>query len=280
VSARAEGKEDREKVSTRVLVRGRLSPFPGEETHTRYGRGVLSCCFPFLLLFAGAPFHSPRTHPSPLARPVLLPPLPPVKEPTALAPLGLGFIAATDTCASTCAIAGKKPATFHPFRADAGRAPGAPPLSPAAACSAVRADGTRAAGWQGVGGEAVCNIVDGSAAVRASEYACLCLDGGEVQGLERARGGAGGCSSACAASITGAPGHAIAVGTGDHACLALSEQGLGNRFGTEVAGGACLTARGGVALASDSYSCVCAFAEGAAAAVQPTVETQSIRTTP
>lgn len=141
----------------------------------------------------------------------------------------------------------------------------------------------------------MCNIVDGSAVVQASSYACLCLNEGEVQGLERARGG--GCAKACAASITGAPGHPIAVGSGDHACLALSEQGLGNRFGTEVAGGACLTARGGVPLASDSYSCVCAFAEGAktlpkpaapavektavapvdaAAAVQPTVETQSI----
>ena len=166
-----------------------------------------------------------------------------------------------------------------------------------AACSAVRADGSRASGWQAADGPAVCNIVDGAAAVAASSYACLCLGEGEVQGLERARGGAGGCASACAASLTGAPGRSIAVGSGDHACLALSEQGLGNRFGTEVAGGACLTARGGVAMASDSYSCVCAFAEGARtlpppaakkveatvaaadpAAVQPTVETQSIPT--
>jgi len=146
----------------------------------------------------------------------------------------------------------------------------------------------------------VCHIVDGAAVVKASAYACLCLGEGEVQGLERARGGAGGCGAACAASITGAPGRPIAVGTGDHACLALSEQGASNRFGTEVAGGACVTARGGVALASDAYSCVCAFSAGgggapprpppaereaaAAAAVgagpgaaaQPAVETQSI----
>jgi hypothetical protein len=212
-----------------------------------------------------------------------------VKDSASPSPLAPGFYAASDACPATCAAVGRRAATFHPFRdGAAGRVAGAPPARPAAACSARRADGTRAAGWQAVGGgPAVCNIVDGSAVVRATEHACLCLAPGEVQGLERARGGAGGCAAACKASITGAPGRSIAVGGGaDHACLALSEQGLDNRFGTEVAGGACLTARGDVALASDSYSCVCAFSEGAqtlppvaaeaAAVPQPTVETQSV----
>ena len=120
-----------------------------------------------------------------------------------------------------------------------------------------------------------CTIVDGSAAVEATDYACACLDARkQVQGLQRPKFGAA-CSSTCATSLLGDAGRPVAVGPGaaakgDHACLSLGEQGAGNRFGSEIAPGACVGGReGGVAFGSDSFSCVCVYDRPAAEAAGP-----------
>ena len=61
-----------------------------------------------------------------------------------------------------------------------------------------------------------------------------------------------------------------AAAKGDHACLALNEQGAGNRFGTELAPGACVGGRdGGVAFGTDSFSCVCVYDRPASKASGP-----------
>jgi hypothetical protein len=154
-------------------------------------------------------------------------------------------------CAAACA----RPATFAEFGGD----------GVTALCSAVRADGTRAAGWQLASGKATCTIVDGAEAVAAADYACLCLDAGEAQGLSRGRAGTA-CETTCDKSLLGDAGRAVAVGGGDHACLATAEQGVQNRFASEVAPGACVGARGPAAVGTDQYSCVCVFDTAARAA--------------
>ena len=61
-----------------------------------------------------------------------------------------------------------------------------------------------------------------------------------------------------------------AAAKGEHACLALNEQGAANRFGTEVAPGACVGGRdGGVAFGTDSFSCVCVYDRPASKAAGP-----------
>ena len=192
--------------------------------------------------------------------------------------LGAGFhIAPTGvTCDAACAsfAGGLSPLTFNEF--------GESTTGRTALCSALRKDGTRAAGYQILsgGGENVaaqptCTIADGSASVEATDYACACLDSSErVQGLQRPKFGAP-CSTTCATSLLGDAGRPVAVGAGaaaegDHACLALNEQGGLNRFGSEVAPGACVGGRdGGVAFGSDSFSCVCVYDRPAAKAAGP-----------
>ena len=172
-------------------------------------------------------------------------------------------------CSAACA----RPATFSEFGGD----------GVTALCSATRADGTRAAGWQLASGPPTCTIVDGADTVAKTDYACLCLGEGETQGLSRGKYGAP-CSKTCQKSLLGDAGRPVAVGTGEYACLATAEQGGQNRFGSEAAGGACLSARGpAAAVGSDQYSCVCVFdtatraaaAAPAAAAARPTVSVAS-----
>ena len=61
-----------------------------------------------------------------------------------------------------------------------------------------------------------------------------------------------------------------AAARGDHACLALGEQGAANRFGSEIAPGACVGGRdGGVGFGTDSFSCVCVYERPASKAAGP-----------
>ena len=102
------------------------------------------------------------------------------------------------TCDAACAsfAGGLSPLAFSEF--------GASTTGRTALCSALRKDGSRAAGFQvlsGASGDnsasssaaraATCTIVDGSAAVEATDYACACLDSAkQVQGLQRPTFGA------------------------------------------------------------------------------------------
>ena len=188
--------------------------------------------------------------------------------------LGANFHAAPSgvTCDAACAsfAGGLSALAFNEF--------GETTTGRTALCSALRKDGTRAAGFQilgGNGGQPTCTIADGSAAIEATEYACACIDSAkQVQGLQRPNFGAA-CSSTCATSLLGDSGRPVAVGAGaaakgDHACLALNEQGAGNRFGSETAPGACVGGRdGGVAFGTDSFSCVCVYDRPAAKAAGP-----------
>jgi len=183
------------------------------------------------------------------------------------------------TCDAACAsfAGGLSPLSFNEF--------GESTTGRTALCSALRKDGTRAAGFQILSGGAssasasagqpTCTIVDGSASVEATDYACACLDSSkQVQGLQRPTFGAR-CASTCATSLLGDTGRPVAVGAGaaakgDHACLAMGEQGGQNRFGSEIAPGACVGGRdGGVAFGSDSFSCVCVYDRPAAKAAGP-----------
>lgn len=183
-------------------------------------------------------------------------------------PLGAGFVAAPagKSCADACA----KPFTFSEFGG----------TERTALCSATRADGTRAAGWQLLSAtKPTCTIVDGSEAVAKTEFACMCVGEGETQGLSRGAYGAP-CSKTCKKSLLGDAGRPVDVGTGEFACVASSEQGGLNRFGSEVTGGACLSARANVAaVGSDSYSCACLFKSASpkpAPAARPTVSVASV----
>lgn len=196
--------------------------------------------------FSFSPFFSSHTNHPPF----------PFTDPAS--PLGAGFVAAPagKSCADACA----KPFTFSEFGG----------TEKTALCSAVRADGTRAAGWQLLSAsKPTCTIVDGSETVAKTEFACMCVGDGETQGLSRGKYGAP-CTETCAKSLLGEAGRPVAVGTGEYACLAAAEQGGQNRFGSEVAGGACVGARGPTAVGTDQYSCVCAF-KAAAPAPKPAV---------
>lgn len=195
--------------------------------------------------------------------------------------LGANFHAAPAgvACDAACAsfAGGLSPLAFSEFgQSTTGRT---------ALCSALRKDGTRAAGFQVLsassGSDAAsapsptCTIVDGSASVEATDFACACLDASkQVAGLQRPTFGSP-CSSTCATSLLGDAGRPVSVGAGaaakaEHACLALNEQGAANRFATEVAPGACVGGRdGGVAFGTDSFSCVCVYDRPASKAAGP-----------
>ena len=111
----------------------------------------------------------------------------------------------------------------------------------------------------------------------------MCVGEDETQGLSRGKYGAP-CSKTCETSLLGDAGRPVAVGTGEFACVASSEQGGLNRFGSEVAAGACVSARAMVAaVGSDAYSCACLFKSGApkpAHAARPTVSVASAAAAP
>ena len=137
--------------------------------------------------------------------------------------LAKGFIVASPgaSCAATCEAAGKSVAKFAEFNAGA---------SPAqTAVCAIKSNDKEGwvPGWQPVGGAAPadCNVaLNLNATAAARDVACLCLEGGEVQGLDLpARGKP--CAKACGKSITGRAGRPVAAGAGGaaagYACLSL-----------------------------------------------------------
>ena len=177
--------------------------------------------------------------------------------------LGKGFILASSgaTCASTCESAGKKLAKFSEFNS--------PAPAETAVCAGKASDKEGwVPGWQAVGGDepTACHVALNLNATSANaDVACLCLDGGEVQGLDLPKGKP--CSKACAKSITGRKGRPIAASTATnagYACLSLpTEIGVLNRFGHTHKDGSCRTSIQNNAVETDAFACFCVF-EGAA----------------
>lgn len=167
--------------------------------------------------------------------------------------LGKGFIPAApgQTCADACSAAGKRAAVFRH-------------LDTETALCAVAGDGWTP-GWQITGsGNASCAASLSGARRDEGAFACLCLEAGEVQGIDLPKPGKP-CAAACGKSITGLPGRPItasADAAGGFACLSLpSELGDLNRFGHTHGneGDLCRTAIGAAATETDSYTCFCVF---------------------
>lgn len=173
--------------------------------------------------------------------------------------LAKGFVMAPagKSCAAACEAAGKKSAKFAEFNA--------PNPAETAVC-AVRASDKEGwvPGWQ-TAGDTACHVaLNLNATANSDSVACLCLEAGEVQGLDLP-GRARGCSKACGKSITGRKGRPVAAGAGDkkagYVCVSLgTEIGLLNRFGhVHNNGGYCRTDINGTAVETESFSCFCVF---------------------
>lgn len=170
--------------------------------------------------------------------------------------LAKGFImAGGKSCAAACEAAGKKTAKFTEFNA----------ANPAeTAVCAVRASDKEGwvPGWQTVGDTACHVSLNLNATANSDSVACLCLDGGEVQGLDLPGSGKG-CSKACGKSITGRKGRPIAASAGDkkagYVCVPLSEIGVLSRFGHVHGDGYCRTDIQGSAVETSTFSCFCVF---------------------
>ena len=149
--------------------------------------------------------------------------------------LAKGFVLSAPgaSCSSTCESAGKKVAKFVEFNA----------LNPyETAVCAVRASDKEGwvPGWQALNatGDGCHVALNLNATASATDVACLCLDVGEVQGLDLPAKGKP-CSKACNKSITGRKGRPVAADAGrpeepqkkaGYACISLPvELGVLNR---------------------------------------------------
>lgn len=144
--------------------------------------------------------------------------------------LAKGFVLSAPgaSCASTCESAGKKVAKFAEFNA---------PNPYETAVCAVRSSDKEGwvPGWQALNatGDGCHVALNLNATANVTDVACLCLDAGEVQGLDLPAKGKP-CSKACNKSITGRKGRPLAADAGEkktgYACISLPvELGVLNR---------------------------------------------------
>ena len=178
------------------------------------------------------------------------------------ASLGRGFIPAAggQSCTSACEAAGKRAAKFTEFNAS--------PAAETAVCAIKSAKDKEGwtPGWQAQNASlttAPCSAALDLVTTNATDYACLCLEPGEVQGIDLPATNGKPCSKACAKSITGRPGRPVTPGTGGksgYACLSLpTELGSLNRFGHTHNDGMCRTNIEEQAVESASFTCFCVF---------------------
>lgn len=111
-------------------------------------------------------------------------------------------------------------------------------------------------------GTSTCTALYVGKPVTSQNYDCACLREGYLSGLDSQVDNQ--CRDSCRTSLDGSPGAALADGVG-HICLARSEMGNSNHFGTTQSGNCNFVPGGGTnstaQTSTSQFSCVCSFAQ-------------------